>query len=329
MSRPSNIIDVHAHSMLRSWYMFLANKFAPEPPRMEGVAIPDWSPEHAIETMDEHGIRAMVLSNPIGTKGMAAADAIPLSRRMNDELAEVVSRHPRRFGAFGVLPLQDVDSALAELEYAIDVLGFDGVCLQTSFDGAYPGDPRFDPILAALDSRGTTAFVHPASSSYMSAIELPVIAGLLEYPFETTRAAVSLILSGARRRYPNFHYISTHAGGTLPYLANRIAFVVGRRGTGFKEQLSTEEITTDLKTIHFDLAIAYSRPQLLALREVVPIDHILMGFDYPMAARQTIGPSLDALDHAGVFNADELNMIACENALAILPRLAKRLGSLG
>lgn len=325
MTGLNDIIDVHSHSMLRSWYRFLAERSAPVKPLIEGVAIPDWSPEQAIETMDENGISAMVLSNPIGTKDMGRQDAICLARRMNDELADVLTRYPRRFGAFGALPLQDIDAALAELEYAIDTLGFDGVCLQTSFDGAYPGDPRFEPIIAALDARGATAFVHPASSSYMGDINLPVIAGLLEYPFETTRALTSLILSGTRRRYRNFRYISTHAGGTLPFLANRIAFVVGRRGTGFAKQLSVEEITEDLQTIHFDLAISYSRAQLLALREVVQVERILLGFDYPMAAAQTIRHSVEALQHAEVFGETELKLISRENALKILPQLASRL----
>ena len=319
------IIDVHAHSMLRSWYGQLEQQFAPNVPQFEGCAIPEWNPETAIEVMDQHGIEAMVLSNPVGTKDMTREVAVPLARRMNEELAGILARYPKRFGAFATLPLQDMDATLVELEYALDTLGFDGVCLQTSFEGAYPGHPRFEAMFAELDRRRSTAFVHPASPGYAKQIDIPVITGVLEYPFDTTRAAMSLVLSGMRRRHPHFNYISTHGGGSLPYLAHRIAFVTARRGTGFETQLSYDEVMAGLKSLHYDLAIATTRAQLLALRELVPPSQILLGFDYPMVAQMAIEPAIKQLLTSEVFTREELNAIANENAFRILPRLAKRL----
>jgi 6-methylsalicylate decarboxylase len=320
------IIDVHAHSMLPSWYGQLEKKFAPNAPQFEGCAIPEWSPETAIEVMDQHGIEAMVLSNPVGTKDMTREEAVPLARRMNEELAEILARYPKRFGAFGALPLQDKDATLVELEYALDTLGFDGVCLQTSFEGAYPGHPRFEQMFAELNRRRTTAFVHPVSPGYSRQIDIPVITGVLEFPFDSTRAAMSLVLSGMRQRYPDFNYISTHGGGTLPYLAHRIAFVTARRGTGFETQLTYDEVMAGLKSLHYDLAIATSRAQLLALRDLVPPGHLLLGFDYPMVAKVAIEPAIKQLLASDVFSDAELSAIANENALQLMPRLAKRLG---
>lgn len=320
------IIDVHAHSMLTSWYGQLEKQFAPKVPQFEGCAIPEWKAETAIEVMDEHGIEAMVLSNPVGTKDMTREVAVPLARRMNEELAEILARHPKRFGAFGVLPLQDMEATLVELEYALDTLGFDGICLQTSFEGAYPGHPRFEQMFAELNRRRTTAFVHPASPVYSKQIDIPVITGVLEFPFDTTRAAVSLVLSGVRQRYPDFNYISTHGGGTLPFIAHRIAFVTARRGTGFATQLTYDEVMAGLKSLHYDLAIATTRTQLFALRDFVPTSHILLGFDYPMVAKEGIKPAIAQLLASEVFNDAELAAIASQNAFRLMPRLAKRLG---
>ena len=45
---------------------------------------------------------------------------------------------------------------------------------------------------------------------------------LLEFTFNTTRAAANLVLSGTMDRYPNIKFILGHAGGALPYLRWRI-----------------------------------------------------------------------------------------------------------
>lgn len=324
-ARFSNIIDVHAHSMSPAWIELLARQSAPNPPRFEGCDIPSWNAEMAIEVMDRHQIEAMVLSNPIGTKDLSRDDAIPLARRMNEELAEILARHPKRFGAFAALPLQDMDATLVELEYALDTLGFDGVCLQTSFDGDYPGDPRFEQMFAELHRRGSTAFVHPATPLHAEAIRLPIITGILEYPSDSTRAVVSFVLSGMRQRYPNVNYIATHGGGTLPFLAHRIAFVSSQRGTGFEHQLSYDEVMSGFKQIHYDLAISTKRGQLQALLDLVPVDNLLAGFDYPMVAEVGIDPMIDSLVSSALFDDDELQAIARKNALKLLPRLAGRL----
>ena len=43
-------------------------------------------------------------------------DALDLSRRLNDHIAEVVRDHPARFTGLGTIPMQDADLAAAELE---------------------------------------------------------------------------------------------------------------------------------------------------------------------------------------------------------------------
>ena len=101
-------------------------------------------------------------------------------------------------GAFAVLPLFDADKALEELRFALDELAMDGVCLLTNADGVYLGDERFAPLLAELDRRRTTAFVHPDTPAFNKAIDLPISSSVLEFMFDTTRAITSLVYSGTR-----------------------------------------------------------------------------------------------------------------------------------
>jgi hypothetical protein len=46
--------------------------------------------------------------------------------------------------------------------YALDPLHLDGVVLLSAYDGVCLGDPRFEPLMAALNRRAYV-FVHPAS----------------------------------------------------------------------------------------------------------------------------------------------------------------------
>jgi predicted TIM-barrel fold metal-dependent hydrolase len=324
--RLTGIIDVHAHSVLPSWYAVMSEKSRPNPPRIESVPIPQWSAEGAVETMDQNGIQAMVLSNPTGTKDLIREEAIALARRMNEELAEVLRKHPKRFGAFAVLPLQDMDATLAELEYALDQLGFDGVCLQTSFEGAYPGHPRFEPLFAELNRRRTVAFVHPVGAAYLDKIDLPFINGLLEFVFDSTRAVTSLVYSGMRQRYPDFTYIATHGGGTIPFLAHRISYIATRHGTGYRGTMAYEEVRAGLQSLHYDLTASTKPGSLSSLLDLVPPTQLLLGFDYPMMKAQMIAPAVESLLESNLLDDSGLRAIARENAFRIMPRLAKRLG---
>jgi 6-methylsalicylate decarboxylase len=62
---------------------------------------------------------------------VTGADAVARSwaRKVNEFAAELVKDHPDRFGFFATLTLPDVAGAIAEAEYAFDVLGTDGVIL--------------------------------------------------------------------------------------------------------------------------------------------------------------------------------------------------------
>ena len=90
--------------------------------------------------LDDAGIDVAITS--ISTPGVHTGDdaaARTLARRCNELSAELVRDRPDRFGGFACLPLPDVDGALAELAYALDVLGLDGVVLFSNSRGVYLG----------------------------------------------------------------------------------------------------------------------------------------------------------------------------------------------
>ena len=94
-----------------------------------------------LKQMDEQGVEMMILS-----LNAPAVQAIPdakkaneIAIRANDYLAEQVAKRPDRFQAFAALPMQDPDLAIAELDRAVNTLGFKGA-LVNGFSQA--GDGR-------------------------------------------------------------------------------------------------------------------------------------------------------------------------------------------
>ncbi len=88
-----------------------------------GREVPEWSSELSLGVMDRHAIEMAVPS--VSAPGLHFGDdakARTLARRCNESSAEIVSAHPTRFGLFAAVPLPDVDGAIEEAAYALDVL---------------------------------------------------------------------------------------------------------------------------------------------------------------------------------------------------------------
>ena len=320
------LIDIHAHPILSAWREQLAARSSGGALIKDGMALPAWTSSMALDVMDANGVDAMVLSAPSGAQIAGHEGAAALARRMNEELAEIVRAHPRRFGAFAVLPLFDVDEALEELRFALDELRLDGVGLLTSANGVYLGDERFAPLLAEMDRRRATAFVHPDTPAFFEATGLPFSSSVLEFMFDTTRAITSLIYSGLRRRYPNFGYIATHAGGVLPFLAERLQLVPRVMPTGYGQEISPQDVADGLRSFHYDVTAATSEVALTGLLAMTDTRRLLAGFDFPFMPAGTIAPARAALAASPLLDDADRQLIDSGNALDLLPMLKARLG---
>ena len=281
---------------------------------------PDWTPELALELMDAHGIEVALtsLAQPgVGFGTPASAQA--LARRCNDYAAELVARWPKRFGVFGTVPMLDVDGAVDEVTRSLDVLKHDGVSLFASYGEKFLGDPFFDPVLDALNARGAVAFVHPGLHPSSKGLALPWPGFMMEYLFDTTRAVVNLIFSGAIERFPRIPFILPHAGGLAPYFAWRLSVspMIDKR----LPQLSREQVLSGLRHFWYDNALSPNEATFGALDQVARPERIVFGTDYPFANPRVIAEMVKTYESGFLPDARRV-AIDRTNALALFPKYA-------
>jgi predicted TIM-barrel fold metal-dependent hydrolase len=260
--------------------------------QMPNQKAPEWSPERAIAVMDAHGISEGILSV---SSGPPIPDAPTLLRKCNDAAAELRQRYPGRFGSFASLPLPDIDASLSEVAYSLDTLEADGFIIFASYGGKYLGDEHFAPVLEELNRRKTVAFIHPNDPAY--ALPKLAPASVLEFPFETTRTATSLIISGTLRRFADIRFILAHAGGTLPYLVPRVSLSVSMM-PGVAERVG--DVNAAFASFYYDTALSAGVSTISALMQVARPDHVLFGTDFPMAPVPAITNFNQVLDELSV-----------------------------
>jgi 6-methylsalicylate decarboxylase len=314
----SKIIDVHSHPIL---------PFGELAPVGKGHKQPDWSVESALSYMDGYDISACVLSAPASANDATGQEARDITRRTNEALAEIVSQHPKRFGAVATLPALDPDGALAEIGYALDTLKMDGVTTTTSLNDVYLGEPQFDPWFEDLNRRSATLFVHPTITKAGQTLLSGLNASVLEFMFDTTRMITNMVSTGAKKRFSQIKMISTHGGGTIPYLVNRIQTLEHTFGVGpGRLELSSEEVREGIASFYYDLTAATSEAQLCAILKLVPVSQLLMGLDLPFMPSSSFAPAIADVGSYPLFSETDLQSISYANAFRLYPQLAKRIG---
>jgi predicted TIM-barrel fold metal-dependent hydrolase len=89
------------------------------------------------------------------------ADAVECARIANDEMAELVAKHPDRFiAACACLPMTDIEATLAEIRRAIDQLGFKGIEIFTDINGKPLDAAEFLPIFELLQAYDLPILLH-------------------------------------------------------------------------------------------------------------------------------------------------------------------------
>jgi 6-methylsalicylate decarboxylase len=312
-------VDVHAHYLPPAYYDALRD--AGVTALDGGIPVPKWRVEDSLAMMDRHDIATQMLSVSSPSVNFIAGDkAARLARAVNEAGADYVRAHPSRFGLFATLPMEDVAASRAEIAHAFDRLGADGVAMMTNTGGVYLGDKRYDRVFDELNERKAVVFLHPTSPACFEALALGRPAPVIEFPFDTTRAAVNLVFSGTTKRCPEIKFILPHAGGTLPFLVQRIVGANRLVSSG----MDPADALAEMRRFYCDTAGSANVHAIPALRQLIPVTQILFGSDFPFTPEPAIERFVAFLDSSALFDAEDRIAIARANAIKLFPRFAER-----
>ncbi len=183
-----------------------------------------WLAEDRLADMDRLSIGMQCLSPmpELLSYWLPADDAQILIRHVNDTIADLVARFPKRFCGLGGVPLQDVDLAISELEYLRKQLGFPGVELASHVNGVSIGDPRFEAFFDAAEKMKAAIFVHALRPAGQERIVGPASEQAVCFPGDIGLAVASMITGGMAERHPDLRMAFSHGGGVTPLLMPRL-----------------------------------------------------------------------------------------------------------
>jgi 5-carboxyvanillate decarboxylase len=271
-----------------------------------------------LKEMDQYGVDMQVLSlTAPGVQMFDADTACELATLANDRLAEVISRHPKRFAGLAAFAPQSPKRAVKEMERAMQRLKLNGFILNSHTHSEYLDDPKYWPILEAAEALDGCIYIHPRGAS--DGLKGPLRdygmdSAMWGYGVEVGTHAVRMMASGLFDRFPKLKICIGHMGEAVHFWIWRITFMntrAQRIGRAPKTELSMAEyfarnfvITTS--GVEDPLALEYSVRKLGA-------DHVLWAIDYPY---QPTAPAVAFMDAAPLAEADKAKVYG-ENAARI------------
>jgi predicted TIM-barrel fold metal-dependent hydrolase len=275
-----------------------------------------WSIARTLEDMERAGVATSIVSLTQPAVTFAPPDVSRrVARESNEWVARLAADYPGRFGSFATVPMPDVDGTLREIAHALDTLNADGVCLLTSYGDRWLGHASFAPVLDELNRRKAVVYTHPATADCCRNLLPEIPATVIEFGTDTSRTITDIIFSGTANRCRDAQFIFSHAGGTIPFLSERLVRLPVQNPA--MQKRVPRGVLSELTRFYYDTAWSAHPMALASLTRLVPATQILFGSDYPY---RTGEDHVKGLIEYG-FAAQDLRAIERENALRMLPRL--------
>jgi aminocarboxymuconate-semialdehyde decarboxylase len=288
------VIDIHNHlnprpflnavQAGRDWYGFTDKHGELENPRNH------WTLEERIAEMDKLGVdmQALTVYGDFNKYDRDLRLTKETVRACNDEIASMVADYPDRFVGLGILPMQDVNVSIGELERIINELGLKGVTIKDHVNGHTLDEPQFQPFWQTAERLGAVVQFHQGNTIVEGRIPRYFLENTVGNLVERTLTFGALVQGGVIDHFPKLKVCLLHGGGY-------VAFAIARMDKGWEaakldymvkysaeesRQFITKPPSTYVGNFYYDCA-TFSEPTLRFLIDTVGIDRVVFGTDYP------------------------------------------------
>ena len=246
--------------------------------------------EKRFKSMDDAGITMQVLSNSgVGPDLVPGPDGVTLAKEVNDYLAGVVGKHPKRFAGFATLPMATPDGCAAELKRAVKDLKLVGAMIHGTTEGRFLDHPSYDGLLAAAVELDVPIYIHPnvpameIRQAYYSNLpegaDRVIATAGWGWHSEVAIHVLRMVLAGTFDKHPKLKIIIGHMGEMLPVMLARIDEVSAADIGHLKRKPSV----TLVEQVWITTSGVFSQPPFIAALQTFGIDRIMFSVDYPFA----------------------------------------------
>jgi aminocarboxymuconate-semialdehyde decarboxylase len=311
-SMPLKVIDFHNHHIGPA-FTSIAGAGAPPAQHtyFETVNRNLSDPQALLSSIETAGVAARVVNTPLefiqDAEGDVATDTVT---RINDQLAELVSRNPGRLYGLATVDAYGGDAAARELTRAVRELGLRGVFVQAVKNELSLDSPQVRPTMAAAAALRVPVFIHPITDSQLRRrfARLGRAGTMLNRSMVNSVALLALLESGTFDELPNLRVVVT----TLAIGAVLINGGFGRSGGLGRDpaELLRRHVYIDTMGLH---------PVLIrAAVDMLGADRVLAGTDWPIFSEREVPQRLQhALTLCGLGAADQ-QLIASGNTAKLL-----------
>ena len=282
-------IDIHAHSTPQcfqravlagqDWHGMTAADGELFNPRNA------WTPEQRIADMDSLGVDIQVVSTSPGFYQYHQEPAVTaaIARDCNDEIRQMTLDYPQRLAGLALLPMQDTPAAVAELERAVQQLGFQGAMIGDQVNGKTFDEPEFLPLWKAAEEMGALIFIHQGGQTIGSERQPRYhIRNTIGNLADRTVTFAAFVFGGIMDQFPALRICLAHGGGYA-------CFGAGRMDRGWQVRAEARVNISQpprnyLSRFYYD-CLTHSEPALRMLIDSVGIDRVVLGTDWPADMR--------------------------------------------
>lgn len=326
------VIDTHAHWYAKDFVELLENEaaengalvtrnkkghavFALPGVGQKSVMQPTMiEPGLMIDSMNERHIDAYVLSltNPM-VYWATPEFGLKLSRTWNDASSAAHREHPDRFIGTMMLPLQQPELALPEIERAAKLGGIRALYMATHVNGLNLDHKSLWPVYERCEKLGLPILLHPLYPCAGDRIGAQYfLRNLLGNPYEVGIAAASLVFGGVMDAFPKLTVMLPQAGGTFPWL-------IGRMEHGWEVREECRQIkgppSSYLQRFYYD-TITHHPGIMRSLIDLVGAERVVLGSDYDQD--MSYERPVDFVDSIPGLTPRERRLILKDNAARLL-----------